>query len=146
MRRAFDIFGVLIISLLILSSFAQAQCGSAALEIECISQLQNGVTYLRSFKVDGQESEVEYSYVFTKGTQYHIYTWSEDPAIDGIIITLYDSDRNMITTNYKDGKFYQDLIFPCKESNIYYLTFTFRESQHYCGGSVLGFRRVINNN
>lgn len=149
MRRAFNISRILIIGLFISSSFAKAQCGSIAQEIACISELQNGFTYLKSFKVDGQSGakpKVEYSYVFSKDTQYYINICSEGPATDGIIITMYDSDRNMVTTNYRDGKFYPGLIYPCKASDIYYLTFTFRESQHYCGDSMLGFRRGTKNN
>jgi outer membrane lipoprotein-sorting protein len=144
MRRAFDIFFVFIIGLFISSSFAHAQCGSVAEEIVCISKLQEGFTFLKCFNVDGQNGakpKVEYAYVFSKGTQYYINICSEGTTTDGIIMTIYDSDRNKVTTNFKDGECYPELIYKCKSSDIYYLTFTFRDFQHYCGGSVLGFRR-----
>ena len=135
--------------LLLSSNNSLAQCSSEAQASACISQLQDGFTFLRSFKVDGKNGakpRVEYSYVFSKDTQYYINICSDGPSTDGIIITMYDANRNMVTTNYKDGKFYPGLIYPCNASGIYYLTFTFRDSQNHCGGSVLGFRREGNQN
>ena len=144
MRIVNIILMILLFGLFLTSNMSQAQCRSEAQASACISQLQDGFTFLRSFKVDGKNGakpKVEYSYVFSKDTQYYINICSEGPDTDGIIITMYDAERNMVSTNYKGGKFYPGLIYPCNASGIYYLTFTFRESQHFCGGSVLGFRR-----
>ena len=103
-----------------------------------------GFTFLKTFKVDGQagaKSKVEYSYVFSKDTQYFLNVCSEGTGTDGIVVTMYDSKRQMVSTNFNNGKFYPGLVYPCNATGIYYITFTFQDSQNYCGGSVLGFKR-----
>jgi hypothetical protein len=109
-----------------------------------ISELQDGFIFLKSFKVDGQggtKSMVEYSYVFSKDTQYYLNICNDGLETDGIVVTMYDSKRQVVTTNFNEGKFYSGFIYPCNATGIYYITFTFEGSQNYCGGSVLGFKR-----
>ena len=143
MRQVLYILVVIVISLAY-SKDAEAQCGADAKASACISQMQDGFTFLKTFKVDGQagaKPKVEYSYVFSKDTQYFLNVCSEGPDTDGIVITMYDSKRQMVSTNYNNGKFYPGLVYPCNATGIYYITFTFEDSQHHCGGSVLGFKR-----
>ena len=122
----------------------KAQCNSEAYANDCIPRLQNGFTFLKTFKIDGaggSKSKVEYSYVFSKDTQYFINICAEGPLTDGIVVTMYDSKRQMVSTNFNNGKYYPGLVYPCNATGIYYITFTFGESARYCGGSVLGFKR-----
>jgi len=151
MRKKYYILGISIFALLCFSLQLQAQCGAKAQASACITELEDGFTFLKSFEVDGKsgaKTKVEYSYVFSKDTQYYINICSEGEGsgTDGIIITMYDSKRQMVSTNFNNGKFYPGLIYPCNATGIYYITFTFRESQYHCGGSVLGFRREVSNN
>ena len=144
MRQVIKILGISVIALVFSASFTYAQCGAAAQANACISTLQNGFTFLKTFKVDGQEgakAKVEYSYVFSKDTQYFLNICNDGNETDGIVVTMYDSKRQMISTNLNNGKYYPGLIYPCNATGIYYITFTFQESQYYCGGSVLGFKR-----
>ena len=149
MRKIYYILGISIFVLLYTALQTRAQCSSEAQASACISQLEDGFTFLKSFQIDGQsgaKTKVEYSYVFSKDTQYYFNICSEGPGTDGIILTMYDSKRQVVSTNFSNGKFYPRLIYPCNATGIYYITFTFRESQHHCGVSVLGFRRGISNN
>lgn len=144
MGQVIKILGIAIIALVFSTSFANAQCSAEAHVNACISKLQDGFTFLKTFKVDGQggaKSKVEYSYVFSKDTQYFLNICSEGTGSDGIVVTLYDSRRQMIWTNFNNGKFYTGMVFPCNATGIYYITFTFQGSQNHCGGSVLGFKR-----
>lgn len=144
MKQVINILGISIIALLFAVTSVSAQCNAEAQANACISNLQDGFTFLKTFKVDGQggaKAKVEYSYVFSKDTQYFLNVCSSGDGTDGIVVTMYDSKRQMVSTNYNKGKFYPGLVYPCNATGIYYITFTFKGSQNYCGGSVLGFKR-----
>ncbi len=145
MKRLFNFIGIAVVSLMLGSVVVKAQCDADALAQQCIPKMQEGFTFLKTFKIDGQggaKTKVEYSYVFSKDTQYflNICTSGSD-GTDGIVVTMYDSKRQMVSTNYTNGKFYPGIIYPCNATGIYYVTFTFQDSKNYCGGSVLGFKR-----
>jgi hypothetical protein len=123
---------------------SSAQCNAEAHANACISELQDGFTFLKTFKIDGQggaKAKVEYSYVFSKDTQYYLNICNDGTNTDGIVVTMYDSKRQVVSTNFNKGKFYPGLIYPCNATGIYYITFTFEGSENHCGGSVLGFKR-----
>jgi hypothetical protein len=140
----------IIISLSFLACFfmfntsAFAQCDSDKYAESCISALKDGYTFLKSYKVDGDggaKNKVEYSYVFSKDATYMINICSDGPETDGIVVTLYDSNRRMVTTSYANNKYFSAVQYPCNATGIYYITFTFQNSAKHCGGSVLGFKR-----
>jgi hypothetical protein len=144
MRQVINILKISIIALVFSASTVNAQCDAEAQANACISKLQDGFTFLKTFKIDGQggaKAKVEYSYVFSKDTQYFLNICNNGEGTDGIIVTMYDSKRQMVSTNFNKGKFYPGLVYPCNATGIYYITFTFQDSQNYCGGSVLGFKR-----
>ena len=136
---------ILILSLVICYGFlneAQAQCDPDTHTSACIPQLTEGFNFLKGYKIDGKGGEkdkVEFSYVFTKGTQYMINVCT---AVEpGIVINLFDSKRNQVASSEIDGQFAKAIAFPCKATGIYYISYTFNESTDYCGGSALGFRK-----
>jgi len=95
----------------------------------------------KSYKVEkGGKEYVEYSYVFTKGTQYMINICAPDQNSDGIMVTLYDSKRNKVASNKVDNQYIAAIAYPCNSTGIYYIQYTFDESSA-CGGSALGFKR-----
>ena len=144
MRQVINFLGISILALVFSASFANAQCSADAQANACISKLQDGFTFLKTFKVDGQggaKAKVEYSYVFSKDTQYFLNICNDGANTDGIVVTMYDSKRQMVSTNFNNGKFYPGMVYPCNATGIYYITFTFQDSQNHCGGSVLGFKR-----
>ena len=123
--------------------FANAQCDADKYVNECIPKLSDGFNYLKSYKIDGLKGDrdkVEYSYVFTKGTQYMISLCSGANAGD-VVVDLYDSQRNKVASSMVDGKLASLISFPCRATGIYYLSFRFNESSEFCAASALGFRR-----
>ncbi len=126
------------------STVATAQCSADALSNQCIPKLAAGFNFLKSYKIDGEggsKDKVEYSYVFTKGTQYMINICAPNQPTDGIVVTLYDSNRNKVATSKVNGQFISAIAYMCNATGIYYIQYTFDGSTTYCGGSALGFKR-----
>lgn len=139
-RLAFFVFIFFALS----STDATAQCNSEALSNQCIPKLASGFNFLKSYKIDGEggaKDKVEYSYVFTKGTQYMINICAPNQPTDGIVVTLYDSNRNKVATSKVNGQYISAIAYPCNATGIYYIQYTFDGSTTYCGGSALGFKR-----
>jgi len=118
------------------------QCNSEALSNQCIPKLATGFNFLKSYKIEkGGKEYVEYSYVFTKGTQYMINICAGGAATDGIVVSLYDSNRNKVASSKLNNQFVSAIAYPCNTTGIYYIQYTFDGSTGYCGGSALGFKR-----
>lgn len=123
-------------------SGANAQCNAETLSTQCIPKLASGFNFLKSYKVEkGGKEYVEYSYVFTKGTQYMINICEPGQDADGITVTLYDSDRNKVATNKVDNQYASSIVYSCNKIGIYYIQYTFEDNTIACGGSALGFKR-----
>lgn len=126
-----------------LANVASAQCDADKYVNECIPKLASGFNYLKSYKIDGLQGDrekIEYSYVFTKGTQYMISLCSGANAGD-VVVDLFDSQRNKVASSKINGKLASIISFPCKATGIYYLSYSFDQSQDFCAASALGFRR-----
>lgn len=138
MKQLF-VFGFCVFSLI--GSRANAQCNAETLSSQCIPKLASGFNFLKSYKVEKSGKEyVEYSYVFTKGTQYMINICAPDQNADGIVVTLYDSKRNKVASNQVENQHITAIAYPCNSTGIYYIQYTFDENSG-CGGSALGFKR-----
>lgn len=119
-----------------------SQCNSEALSSQCIPKLAAGFNFLKSYKIEKSGKDfVEYSYVFTKGTQYMINICAPGQNTDGIVVSLYDSNRNKVASSKVNGQFISAIAYPCNTTGIYYIQYTFDGSSSYCGGSALGFKR-----
>ncbi len=119
-----------------------AQCNAEELSNQCIPKLAAGFNFLKSYKIEkGGKEFVEYSYVFTKGTQYMINICAATQPTDGIVVSLFDSNRNKVATSKVNGQYIQAIAYPCNTTGIYYIQYTFDGSANYCGGSALGFKR-----
>jgi hypothetical protein len=140
MKKLF--FAVLILA--VTSQYSQAQCNADDFTSQCIPKLADGFNFLKGYKIDGRGGErdkIEYSYVFTKGTQYMINVCSPGESVDGIVINLFDSRRNRVATSSIDGQVASAIAFPCNATGIYYISYAFESSTQYCGGSALGFSK-----
>lgn len=138
MKKLMIVIGVLVST----TAWANAQCNADALTTTCIPQLADGFNFLKGYKIDGaggDKAKVEYSYVFTKGTQYMINICSQ--SSNGIIINLFDSKRNKVASSKIGDQYASAIAFPCKATSIYYISYTFNDESGYCGGSALGFKK-----
>jgi len=124
-----------------------SQCDSNQISEASIKEIPTDFTFLKTFKIDGKggsKDKIEYSYVFSKDTNYSINISAlgvEEANTDGIIVSMYDAKRNQVVTNLVDGNIYSEIQYPCSATGIYYITFTFQNSINYCGGCALGFKR-----
>lgn len=136
-------FAFFVLSILVLNALdVIAQCNAEALSNQCIPKLAAGFNFLKSYKVEkGAKDVVEYSYVFTKGTQYMINICATGQATDGIVVSLFDSNRNKVATSKVNGQFISAIAYPCNTTGIYYIQYSFDGSTTNCGGSALGFKR-----
>jgi hypothetical protein len=136
-------FAFFVLSILVLNALdVIAQCNAEALSNQCIPKLATGFNFLKSYKVEkGAKDVVEYSYVFTKGTQYMINICATGQATDGIVVSLFDSNRNKVATSKVNGQFISAIAYPCNTTGIYYIQYSFDGSTTNCGGSALGFKR-----
>lgn len=123
---------------------AVAQCSPSQYTEACIPQLAEGFNFVKSYEINGEggaKDKIEYSYVFAKGTQYFLNLCATGESTDGIVVSLYDSNRKKVGTSFANGNYNKGIIYPCNATGIYYITFTFEGSTQYCGGAVLGFKR-----
>jgi hypothetical protein len=134
---------IIVLSFVILSSIqVKGQCNAEGLSNQCIPKLAEGFNFLKSYKIEkGSKDFVEYSYVFTKGTQYMINICAAGQSTDGIVVSLFDSNRNKVATSKINGQFITAIAYPCNTTGIYYIQYTFDGSTSNCGGSALGFKR-----
>jgi hypothetical protein len=133
----------IVLSVFVLSTLEViGQCNSETLSTQCIPKLATGFNFLKSYKIEkGGKEFVEYSYVFTKGTQYMINICATGTATDGIVVSLYDSNRNKVASSKIGDQFISAIAYPCNTTGIYYIQYTFDGSTTNCGGSALGFKR-----
>lgn len=134
---------ILVLTVLVVSALdVIAQCNADNLSTQCIPKLSPGFNFLKSYKIEkGGKEYVEYSYVFTKGTQYMINICAAGQNTDGIVVSLFDSNRNKVASSKVGGQFISAIAYPCNTTGIYYIQYTFDGSTSYCGGSALGFKR-----
>lgn len=136
------VFAVFCLFSLGMSPVPDQTCDSESLASACIPKLANGFNFLKSYKVDGiAKDKVEYSYVFTKGTQYLINLCANGTTTDGIVVSIYDKERNRVATSKVNGQFISAIAYPCNATGIYYIQYTFDDPSSHCGGSALGFKR-----
>jgi hypothetical protein len=131
-------------ALLFNSSIVIGQCNSENLSSQCIPKLAAGFNFLKSYKIDGDggnKEKVEYSYVFLKGTQYMINICAPTQPTDGIVVSLFDSNRNKVISSKLNDQFISAIQYPCNATGVYYIQYTFEKPTSYCGGSALGFKR-----
>lgn len=127
--------------ILLLNTNLVGECNTEVYSSDCIGKLQEGFNFLKTYKIDGlngSKEVIEYSYVFTKGTQYMINICSES---QGIVVSLFDSKRNQVATSKVNNQVISAIAYPCNATGIYYIQYTFDNSATYCGGSALGFKR-----
>jgi hypothetical protein len=126
------------------SAKAQAQCNPSGQIDKCVPTLPAGFTFLKSYEVNEVKSsngKVEYSLPFAKDTQYIVNICTEGASSEGIVITLYDFNRHELASSKIDGQYVSAIMFNCKSTGIYYISYTFEKTMKFCGGSILGFKK-----
>jgi len=129
-------FSYIIFSVILsISAFGQCQTD------ECVAKINEGYTFLKSYKIEKIGDQLEYSYVLSKETNYMLVMCNGGTG-QNTIVTMFDSNRKEIATNQdkKTGKVYPAIVYQCKATGIYYLRFSFVD-QPACCVSILGFKK-----
>lgn len=142
------LMAVIFTSLLLLSftTISFAQCDEEKHKELCIEQLADGFTFIKSYVLEpnkaNENGEIEYSFVFSKGTVYMLTFVDSDGKPQDVEITLYDPERNKLASNYnEETDSYIPLGYQCSTTGVHYMTFKFKDKEQDCGVSVLGFKR-----
>ena len=108
---------------------------------DCVAKLTGGYTFLKSYQIDKTCEQAEFSYVFSKDTNYMLSMCNKD-GTQNIVVNLYDANKKEIATNFdkKSGKFYPAIVYGCRSTGIYYIKFTFNVKPD-CFASVLAFKK-----
>ncbi len=126
------------------TGYAFAQCDTEIYIEKALRAMPKGFTFVKSYRVDGKggiRKQIEYTCVLSRDTDYVIRMSSKDGGVNGLRVTLYDAQRNELASSFVNNKLFPGWTFKCKATGIYYLSFTFKDSQSYCGGAVMGFKR-----
>lgn len=143
MLKVYKIFAIVSFIFVSLAS-ANAQCDANSLKSKCTSQLAPGFTYIKSYPLEqgkiNSKGEIEYSFVFSKGTIYMLTFANSSGQPSDIEITLYDPAHKKIASNLVNGQ-YIPLGYKCTATGVHYMTFKFKDGVPKCGLSILGFKR-----
>lgn len=144
MRKIFILLGVVVLSGLFFSDNVTAQCDADRHKNFCVGQLADGFTFIKSYVLDGAkengDGEIEYSFVFSKGTTYMLTMANNEGEADNVQIRLMDPSGKELAKNLVGGKFYP-IGYACKTTGVHYMKFKFDGTDDKCGLSVLGFKR-----
>lgn len=122
----------------------QAQCNSELYTSKSMRNIARGFMYQKTYELDGRggtKRRIEYPCILSKGTSYQFSVNSKDGEANGIILSLYNGRRERLASNYQNKRFFSGIEYHCKATGVYYVTFTFKNSQTQCGSAVMAFRR-----
>ncbi len=141
-RKVVFTLGVLL-SIGLSSYYMYADCTSEAFIDTCTGKLK-GFAFLKAYKVNSKQAKggkpIEYSYVFSKNTNYMLSVCNGEGG--NMVVNLYDKNRRLLATSFdkRTNKNYPALIYRCTATGVYYISFEFSGGEG-CGASVLGFKK-----
>lgn len=121
----------------------KGQCGMEIFPKTTYENLDN-YHEIKGYRIDGKGGSrkvIEYVSVFSITTLYRIVITGKDGGSKGIIVTIYNSKREKVATNYQNNIFEEVFDFEVEKNGIYYMTFTFKESKSYCGQAHIGTKK-----
>jgi len=133
------------LGLLAFSFLSYGQCEDDEFLDECASSLGT-YTFIKAFNVDikpKKQETVEYSYVFSKGSNYMIIVCDANEVGNKMIVNLYDRNHALIASSYdkKTKKHYPDMVYPCSATGVYYVEASLEGTDPGCGVIILGFSK-----
>jgi hypothetical protein len=121
-----------------------SQCNFASIENSAESKIGKYIE-IKTYQFDvnklGSAKEIEYSYVLGKDKEYVFSINNENSPNPKIIITLYNSNKKAIASNYneKTGTYNSTFYYKCPTTKLYYITFTVKD-ESTCAACVIGFK------
>ncbi len=119
-------------------------CDSDEFVDKCAPELGEYV-FIKTFPVTVNKSgeKTEYSYVFSKGSEYKIVICDKNEVGKKMIVNFYDRGKKLIGTNYlkSSKKFYPSIVYNCSATGVYYVEAYFEGDKSGCGINLLGFKK-----
>lgn len=133
---------------LLLFSFnaLMAQCEDESFLDNCASSLKDN-TFLKAYKVSSAQAPKpngkEFSYVFSKGTDYTLIVCQHNESGSKMIANIYDRNKKLVASSYdkRTKTHFPALAYTCKATGVYYIRFMFDEDKPGCGVSIMGFKK-----
>lgn len=119
-------------------------CNSKEYSTEAIKALPKNYTFLKVYPVDGKGGKrktVNYNYIFSKNISYLLKLKSGDANIKGMYVVLKNKQGKTVASSYTKGKYFNGLLYRCKATGVYSISFIFEGKSDYCAGAVLAFKR-----
>ena len=139
------ILWIVLVAWLCAPTVLHAQCNYQAYLDSCKTHLTHDhFNYLKEYEIDNQHGakrKVEYSIALVDGYDYEYYFTGFKEGHQEVIAKLYDSNRTELGTNKQHKNFVHVIKHGCQKTGIYYITFTFKDDEEYCGAAVLGFTK-----
>ncbi|TRX71211.1 hypothetical protein [Carboxylicivirga sp. M1479] len=140
-----------IYSFLVLFTFtavsASAQCGDDLLKTAL--KAMGTSQYIKDFTVemvkekkDTKTGYVKFSVVLNSNTQYKFNIVNGASNSEKMIMQLKQSDK-LISSNFHNGKMYEEFQFVCRKTGVYNLYFSFKGGQEGCAKSVLSLVKQL---
>lgn len=103
---------------------------------DCITMLPGDANFIKKFELtnNGRDT-LEYSYVFTKGRNYHLQVCGE---VENMRISIYNYSRELVFQGSLSEERVQFIKYLCGATGIYYLQFSSARPFHSFE-VVLGF-------
>jgi hypothetical protein len=119
-------------------------CGSDAFLDNCAPALGE-YQYINKFDVNIKEpgGNYEFSYVFSKGTNYRIVICDQNDKSNKMEVKLYDRNKKLIASNYMSSskEYFPVLNYNCAATGVYHMEAKFKPSKTGCGVVILGFSK-----
>jgi hypothetical protein len=138
-------FFVLFFSLLFpakISAQNWAICDEDKLKLQAYQSLPKDYTLLRSYRIANKCHKLNMEIcLMSRDITYTVRIAGDSGGWQGIIVCLLDENhKELLSSNINHTQF-NGFTFRCKKTGVYYLYFTFQDSQSVYGGAVLGFKR-----
>jgi hypothetical protein len=109
-------------------------------------KIEEGFVYVKSHEIAYKENDRElntYSVILSRGVQYKITLYDNNPKGKKMVVTLLDSKDNPMGSNYdpETKTYYNGMNFECKATGNYYLEFSFQDEHNGCGIAVLSIKK-----
>ncbi|WP_430814221.1 hypothetical protein [Carboxylicivirga sp. RSCT41] len=134
--------------LFLMSAFsASAQCGDDLLK-QALKEMGSS-QYIKDFTVemvkekkDTKTGYVKFSVVLNSNTQYKFNIVNGASNAEKMIMQLKQNEK-LISSNFHNGKMYDEFQFVCRKTGVYHLYFSFKGGQEGCAKSVLSLVKQL---
>jgi len=133
----------LIVGIFMLPTLMNGQCDPQPHLDSCkVHIAHDHFNFLKEYTIDnesGSKEKIEYSINLVQGFDYEYYFTGYKEGHQEVIATLFDKHRRELATNKHHKNYVHVIKHTTLKSGIYYITFTFKDDEAFCGAAVLGF-------